>query len=172
MGSIGRASPSAAIALGLAVLALAGCSTWNWGGQPQQPQTAEPAPLPAPVIPARVRSAEIVGRWGYAAFHRAQDRSRTEAAARRQCRQPYVIGAGPGGGVMMHLADSNEPQELALKGSQSGRDYIGPASDPPGGPRDREIVAFDGRILVLSFVDPEVAKRYGTSVYVRCAPRA
>jgi hypothetical protein len=25
---------------------------------------------------------------------------------------------------------------------------------------------------VLKFVDPEVAGRYGTGVYVRCAPRA
>jgi hypothetical protein len=30
-------------------------------------------------------------------------------------------------------------------------------------------VSFDGRVLVTRFVDPEVAGRYGTSVYVRCA---
>ena len=36
------------------------------------------------------------------------------------------------------------------------------------GQRDREIVSFDGRVLVTRFVDPEVSGRYGTSVYVRC----
>jgi hypothetical protein len=27
-------------------------------------------------------------------------------------------------------------------------------------------------VMVLRYVDPEVAGRYGTGVYVRCAPRA
>jgi hypothetical protein len=166
--SVSRVSPIAALCL--SAMALGGCSTWNAPSQPiEQPQ---PTALPAPEIPAKVRAAEIVGRWGYAAYHRAQDRTRTEAAARKQCAQPYVIAAGPTGGVMMHLADANQPEELRLKGSQSGRDYIGPAGEPPGSQRDREIVSFDGRVLVLRFVDNEVATRYGTSVYVRCAPRA
>ena len=43
---------------------------------------------------------------------------------------------------------------------------IGGAND------DREVVSFDGRVMVLRYVDPEVAGRYGTGVYVRCAPRA
>jgi hypothetical protein len=38
--------------------------------------------------------------------------------------------------------------------------------------QDREIVSFDGRVMIMRFVDPEVAGRYGTSVYVRCGPRA
>jgi hypothetical protein len=36
--------------------------------------------------------------------------------------------------------------------------------------QDREIVSFDGRTMVLKWMDPEVAGRYGTGVYVRCAP--
>ena len=28
---------------------------------------------------------------------------------------------------------------------------------------------FDGRVLVLRWLDPEIAGRYGTSVYVRCS---
>ena len=36
------------------------------------------------------------------------------------------VGQGPTGGVMMYLADSSQLQELRLKGSTSGRDYIGP----------------------------------------------
>jgi hypothetical protein len=33
-------------------------------------------------------------------------------------------------------------------------------------------VSFDGRVMILRFTDVEVAGRYGTGVYVRCAPRA
>ena len=145
--------------------ALGACSTTP----PPQPEQAQP--LPQPELPSRVRATEVVGRWGYAAYHKPEDRARTEANARGQCKQPYVIGQGPSGGVMMYLADSSQLQELRLKGSQSGKDYIGPPGNTPG-MQDREIVSFDGRVLVLKFVDPEVDGRYGTGVYVRCAPRA
>ena len=91
--------------------------------------------------------------------------------ARGQCKQPYVIGAGQSGGVVMHLADQATPQELRLKGSPSGKNYIGPAGPTPG-EQDREIVSFDGRILVTRFIDKDAAVRYGNMVYVRCAPRA
>lgn len=144
---------------------LAGCGTFGDGPGP----APEPAPLPE--IPASIRADEIVGRWGYAAFHKPDDRGRTEAAARGQCKQPYVIGPGPTGGVMMHLADVAEPQELRLKGSQSGKNYIGPPG-PAGGEKDREIVSFDGRVLLMRFIDKDANTRYGTGVYVRCAPRA
>jgi len=114
---------------------------------------------------------EIVGRWGLASFQNPNDRARTEAAARLQCKQPYVIGAGANGGVIMHLADQATPQELRLKGSPSGKNYIGPPG-PAGGEQDREIVSFDGRVLITRFTDKDAATRYGNMVYVRCAPRA
>jgi hypothetical protein len=71
----------------------------------------------------------------------------------------------------MPLADTPQPQELRLKGSPEGKDYIGPPGQTPG-PQDREIVSFDGRVLILKYVDPEIDGRYGTGVFVRCAPRA
>ena len=43
---------------------------------------------------------------------------------------------------------------------------------PPAIQQDREVVTFDGRVLVLRWMDPEVASRYGTGVYVRCGARA
>ena len=86
--------------------------------------TAEPPPVPA--MPASIRADEIVGRWGLASFQDPKDRARTEAAAKGQCKQPYVIGAGGSGGVIMHLADQATPQELRLKGSPGGKNYIGP----------------------------------------------
>jgi hypothetical protein len=146
--------------------ALAACTT-----TPSPYADVAPAAPPQPELPAKVRASEIIGRWGYASYHEAKDRTRTEANARGQCKQPFVIGQGPSGGVMMYLADSSELQELRLKGSTTGRDYIGPAGQTPG-PQDREIVSFDGRVMVLKFVDPEIDGRYGTGVFVRCAPRA
>jgi hypothetical protein len=131
--------------------------------------TAAPEPGLAPEIPATIRADEIVGSWGLASFQNPNDRARTEAAARAQCKQPYVIGAGSSGGVIMHLADQATPQELRLKGSPSGKNYIGPPG-PAGGEQDREIVSFDGRVLITRFTDKDAATRYGNMVYVRCAP--
>ncbi len=68
-------------------------------------------------------------------------------------------------------ADEATPQELRLEGSPSGKNYIGPPG-PAGGEKDREIVSFDGRILVTRFIDKDAAVRYGNMVYVRCAPKA
>jgi hypothetical protein len=140
---------------------------------PSLTSSPPPAPEPgvAPEMPATIRSDEIVGRWGLASYQDPKDRARTEAMARSQCKQPYVITAGAGGGVVMHLADQATPQELRLKGSPSGKNYIGPAGPTPG-EQDREIVSFDGRVLVTRFVDKDASVRYGNMVYVRCAPRA
>ena len=131
------------------------------------PTVEAPPPAPPPEVPATIRSEEVVGRWGYGSYHNDADRTRTEAAAKGQCGQPVVINRGPGGGVLMYLADSAQLQELFLKGSAGGRNFIGP-SGPAGGPQDREVVAFDGRAMVLRWMNPEVQNRYGTGVYVRC----
>ena len=161
--TVGRRAAAALSAL--AGLALAACGTT------QSPQVEAAPPAPQPEMPAKVRPSEIVGRWGYASFHDAKDRARTEANARGQCKQPFVIGQGPSGGVMMYLADQSQLQELRVKGSTTGKNYIGPPGATPG-PQDREIESFDGRVMLLRFVDPEINGRYGTGVYVRCAPRA
>ncbi|MGH6969574.1 MAG: hypothetical protein ACREEN_10775, partial [Stellaceae bacterium] len=60
------------------------------------------------------------------------------------------------------------PSELALKGAPGGKTYVGPRDQPPGSIQDREVVSFDGRVLILRWMDPEVQGRYGTMVYVRC----
>jgi hypothetical protein len=152
-------------------LALAGCSgfslpTFSTGGDVPPPE-----PAGVPMMPSRYQPEEIVGRWGYTSYQKETDRARTVVAAGRLCRQPYVIAKGPTGGVMMHLADQRQPTELRLKGGPGGRSFIGPDGEP-GGPQDREIVSFDGRVLVTRYVDPDAANRYGNMVYVRCGPRA
>jgi hypothetical protein len=163
----GRAALNLGAAAALAVF-LGGCGSFGSIGLSQQP--APPPPV-EPAIPATVRAEELVGRWGLASYQNPNDRSRTEAAARAQCKNPYVISAGGNGGVIMHLADEATPQELRLKGSQSGKNYIGPEG-PPGGPKDREIVSFDGHVLVTRFIDSDAATRYGNMVYIRCTPAA
>ncbi|WP_407158864.1 hypothetical protein [Bradyrhizobium sp. STM 3557] len=136
-------------------------------------QSSAPPPEPGvePEVPATVRADELVGKWGLAAYNNPNDRARTEKMALAQCKQPYTIGAGSSGGVIMHLADQATPQELRVKGSSSGKNYIGPPG-PPGGEQDREIVSFDGRVLITRFIDKDAATRYQTMVYVRCGPRA
>jgi hypothetical protein len=161
MSHLHRPAPSTALVLVLFALSLSGCAT---GPQLEQPG----APAPVPTLPPGFPPQDIVGRWGLAAYHKEEDRTRTEAAASGQCKQPYVITLGPSGGVMMHLADQATPTELRLKGAPGGKTYIGPAEDPPGSAQDREVVLFDGRILILRWMDSEVQGRYGTMVYVRC----
>ena len=167
MMSLGSARTTACLGLAAALaLCLAGCSSFSLS-------SSAPAPEPgvAPEVPATVRAEELVGKWGLASFQNPNDRARTEAQAKAQCKQPYVIGAGTSGGVVMHLADQATPQELRVKGSQGGKNYIGPAG-PPGGEQDREIISFDGRVLITRFVDKDAGTRYGNMVYVRCGARA
>jgi hypothetical protein len=161
MNHLNRPALSTAFVLAIFVLGLAGCAT---GPQLDQPA----APGIGPTLPPAFPPQDIVGRWGLAAYHKDEDRARTEQAAIAGCKQPYVITLGPTGGVMMHLADEATPTELRLKGGPGGKTFIGPADSEPGGAQDREVVSFDGRVLILRWMDSEVQGRYGTMVYVRC----
>ena len=98
-----------------------------------------------------------------------QDRLRTEVAARDQCKLPYRIDRSPGGNIPMLGHDNPQPQEMVLKGSIEGKTYVGPGPSPAGAD-DREVVSFDGQVLILKWVDPEIAGRYGIMVLVRCGP--
>jgi hypothetical protein len=165
---------NALISLVLLSFVAGGCSTSSWmpsmdWGSPSAPPPPPPS-ASAPPAPG-IAVEDLVGRWGLAAYHKEGDRTRTITAARGQCNSAYTITRGPTGGVMMHLADAAQPVELRTKGGPDGKRYIGPEG-PIGDPGDREIITFDGRILTLRFIDPEVAGRYGNMVYVRCAPRA
>ena len=141
---------------------LAGCA-----GSQNPPALALSGPPPRPSISAP----DVIGRWGLGAYHRDEDRARTEAITRGQCKLPYVISAGNTGSVMMLTHDSPNIVEAQIKADQDGKTFIGPGPNP-GGPDDREVVSFDGRVLILRWIDPEVAGRYGTQILVRCAPRA
>jgi len=162
--------PVANLAIASALTMLLGaCGGGGFSLSPSRPEPSEMAVEPE--RPATIRPDELVGKWGLASYQNPNDRARTEKMALAQCKQPYTIGAGTAGGVVMHLADQATPQELRLKGSASGKNYIGPEG-PVGGEQDREVVSFDGRVLVTRFVDKDAGTRYGNMVYVRCGPRA
>jgi hypothetical protein len=132
------------------------------------PLSSASPPAPARfAMPASLRPDDIVGRWGLAAYHRDQDRLRTEVAARAQCTQAYRVDRSPGGNILMLGHDNPQPQEMILKGSVEGKTYVGPGPSPAGAD-DREVVSFDGQVLILKWVDPEIAGRYGIMVLVRC----
>lgn len=161
--------PRSRVVVAIAVLsAIAGCAS-----ESAPPPAAPPPPPPIASLPPAFPPDAIVGRWGFAAYHRETDRPRIQVAAKAACSQPnpYVISPGPTGGVIMRLADQPEPVELRTKGAPGGKTYIGP-NGPPGDPKDREVVSFDGKVLILRWVDPEINTRYGTEVYVRCSARA
>jgi len=149
----------------LAVAGLSACATPG-GEVPPGPFAGLGVGAPAETTP-RYKAEEIIGRWGIASYHQEADRARSEAAARAQCKRPYIVKKGSTGGVMMHLPDEKVAQELRIKSAADGKSYLGPAGEA-GGIQDREILSFDGRVLVMRYVDPEVAARYGTMVYVRC----
>ncbi|HSI40275.1 MAG TPA: hypothetical protein VLA00_06965 [Xanthobacteraceae bacterium] len=132
------------------------------------------SPPPAPAIPAMpqytspITPDQVIGKWGLAAYHRPEDAGRTEAQARQGCNQPYVINRGPTVGFMMYLADQSQPSEVVSKQVAGGPIYIGLPEEAPGAESDREVLRFDGQVLILKWLDQEVAGRYGTMVYVRC----
>jgi hypothetical protein len=159
----------------LAGALLAGCGGVNFSmpsfGGGGSSDTPPPPPPTSGAMPSKYSPEELVGRWGFTSYQKEPDRARTINTARGLCKSPYVIAKGPSGGVMMHLADERQPTELRLKGSPEGKNYIGP-DGPAGVAQDREIVSFDGRVLITRYVDPDAANRYGNMVYVRCAPKA
>ena len=131
--------------------------------------TPEPPPAAASARPS-ITSEMLVGKWGLASYRKDADKGRTEAAARDQCGKPYVIGRGPSGGVMMYQPDQQKAQELVVKAGD-GKTFIGPAEDPPGGQLDRQVVSFDGSVMIAQWIDPDAVTRYGTMVFVRCSAK-
>ena len=152
---------------GLAAAALSSALAAALGGCMSTGSAPEAPPAAASSRPS-ITPDMLVGKWGLASYRKDADKARTAAAAREQCGKPYVIGKGPSGGVMMYQPDQSKAQELVVKASD-GKTFIGPADDPAGGQLDRQVVSFDGGVMVTQWVDPDVVTRYGTMVFVRCS---
>lgn len=157
--------PARRLLLSLAVISsvtgLAACSTTDIAGPTV---TALPIPPGPPVV---VDIALLPGRFGLASYRDEKDRARTEAEARRACGNPYVIAAGPQGGVLMHLPDQAQPTEVFIKTTADGRSLIGPRG-AIGLPQDRVVMYFQGGLLITEWLDPGARERYGTMLFVRC----
>ena len=148
-----------------AALALAGCA--HRVLQPRSSRRAGGAGCPT--LAAGVSAAGHCRALGPCRLSQGRGPPAHEPAAAQQCKQPYVITLGPTGGVMMHLADQATPTELRAQGRARRQDLYRAEGRPAGRrPQDREVVSFDGRVLILRWMDPEVQGRYGTMVYVRC----
>ena len=157
------------IGKGLAAAALGSALAAALGGCMSTGSAPEPPPAAASARPS-ITPDMLVGKWGLASYRKDADKARTAAQAREQCGKPYVIGKGPTGGVMMYQPDQSQAQELVVKAAD-GKTFIGPADDPAGGQLDRQVVSFDGSVMVTQWIDPDVVTRYGTMVFVRCSAK-
>ena len=119
------------LAVGLALAACAENRGLGFGPPAPDPAVAAVPRGPTPA-PPRIQAQELVGRWGFAAFHRPEDRPRIETQARAQCGTPYVISASADGGVTMFGHDNPNLQEMTTKGTVEGKTYVGPPGDPAG----------------------------------------
>ncbi len=117
---------------------------------------------------AQVDIAALPGDYGLASHHKAEDRERTIEQAKIACGNPYKIGAGSNGGVLMHAAGQNQPTEIFLKVGQDGRSFLGPKG-PAGVPQDRLIVSYEDGVLITDWLDQGARSVYGTMIYVPCA---
>ncbi len=158
----GRAASTGFTVATLLAVALGGCMS----NEPA-PSLSPPAVASPDSGAANIAADQLVGQWGLAAYREEDDIARTEVEARAACGNPYTIGSGSAGGVVMHLADQAEPGELAIK-YVGGRTFVGPATQPAGTPQDREITSYRRDLFVTKWVDPAVATRYGVMIYARC----
>ncbi len=156
-----RRGLTVAVALTCGAL-LAACNTASNLGL-EGPATVTVVAPPVPVDPAT-----LPGNWGFASYHEEKDKDRTIAAAKGACGNPYKIGKGPNGGVMMFLADQSKPSELFVKTSSDGRTFIGPRG-APGVVQDRVVMFYQNGVLITEWLDKSARERYGSMVLVKCA---
>jgi len=108
-----------------------------------------------------IRTEDLVGRWGVAAYWNDGDAAKVTAQARGFCSQPYVISKGANGAARMFEAFEGRPQDVVIQGGQ--------IVDTSGSARaTKAIQSWNGTVLVFNYVDEEAKRKYGNMVFVRC----
>jgi hypothetical protein len=115
----------------------------------------------APAVAQSPRTEDLVGRWGVAAYWKAEDAAKIQAAAKSACSQPYSITRGPTGGVMMFESFEGRPREMMVRGSQ----IVAASGDAR---QTKDITSWNGSTMVFNYVDDEAKRKYGNVVFVRC----
>jgi hypothetical protein len=113
-------------------------------------------------IAQSLRTEDLVGRWGVAAYWNDADATKITAQAKGFCSQPYIISKGKNGGAVMFEAFDGKPKEVVV---QSGQIV---SADGAGRNTTKTIQSWNGSTLVVNYVDEEAKRRYGNMVFVRC----
>ena len=116
---------------------------------------------PAAAGAQTLRTEDLIGRWGVAAYWSDSDAARITVMARGFCSQPYVVSRGANGAARMYEAFEGRPQDVTVQG--------GRIVAVSGGERTAKAVQrWDGTTLVFNYVDDEARRKYGNMVFVRC----
>jgi hypothetical protein len=108
-----------------------------------------------------IRTEDLIGRWGVAAYWNETDAAKVTAQAKSYCSQPYVISKGANGAARMFEAFEGRPQDVQVQGSQ--------IVAVNGSPRStKAIQSWSGGTLVFNYIDEEAKRKYGNMVFVRC----
>ncbi|MCA3563528.1 MAG: hypothetical protein IOD03_08090 [Methylocystis sp.] len=122
------------------------------------------AALLAFALPAQaqaLRTEDLIGRWGVAAYWSDSDAAKVTAQARGFCSQPYVITRGAEGSARMFEAFEGRPQDVVVQGGQ--------IVTVSGSARaTKAIQSWNGSVLVFNYFDDEPKRKYGNMVFVRC----
>ncbi|MGL5113979.1 MAG: hypothetical protein ACRC7G_02175 [Beijerinckiaceae bacterium] len=115
-----------------------------------------------PASAQSLRTEDLVGRWGVAAYWSDTDAANVTRQARGFCSQPYVISKGPNGGAMMFEAFEGRPREMVVRSGEI-------IAADGGNPRvTKSVASWNGQVLVFSYNDPEPKRKYGNMVFARC----
>ncbi len=116
---------------------------------------------PAAAGAQTLRTEDLIGRWGVAAYWNDSDAAKITGMARGFCSQPYVVTRGANGAARMFEAFEGRPQDVTVQG---GRIVAVSGSERTA----KAIQRWDGSTLVFNYVDEEAKRKYGNMVFVRC----
>jgi hypothetical protein len=108
-----------------------------------------------------LRTEDLVGKWGVAAYWNEADSAKTIAQAKSFCSQPYLIAKGRNGGAVMFEPFDGKPREVKAEGGR-----IVAADGSPSAAKT--VTSWNGATLVLNYVEDEPKRKYGNMVFVRC----